>query len=313
MSPIEQLNIDLFQQYNLNVWIKRDDLLHPIIAGNKWRKLKYNILEAKRQGYKQILSFGGAYSNHLHALAYACKINNLHSIGIVRGEQHYANNYTLRWARHWGMTLKFVDRITYKLRDNPQFINDLQAQYPEAFIVPEGGSNSLALTGIKEVIEELDQQLDYDYLITPVGSGGTLAGLIAADNNRHHIRGVAVLKQHNYLQKEVLKLLSSNSNEFTHWQILDEYHCGGYGRYSPQNAKEILAFSQLTSIPFEPVYSGKMVLALLDLTKQGYFKPGSTIVLLHTGGLQGLGGMAERGLIKATDWPVPAPAPNTQS
>lgn len=305
MSPIEQVDLEVFRQHNLQVFIKRDDLLHPVISGNKIRKLKYNVIAAKEQGYKQILSFGGAYSNHLHALSYACKINNLTSIAIVRGEPQYGQNFTLSWAQHWGMKLNFVDRKTYKRRSDPEFLAALAKQYPQAFIIPEGGSNALALPGVQEIITELDQQVKYDYLFAPVGSGGTLAGLILADNNRHKICGIAVLKQHDYLELEVQRLLGVENNSPKQWKIFNEFHGGGYGKYSPQDADAIVRLNQQTNIPFEPVYSGKMMLALLNLVKQGYFESGSTIMLLHTGGMQGLGGMAERGLIDAKQWPVP--------
>ena len=182
-------------------------------------------------------------------------------------------------------------------------------QYPKAFIVPEGGSNQLALPGMGEVITELNEQIVYDYLLTPVGSGGTLAGLVRADNNQHKIFGVAVLKQQGYLTNEVNALLRDSAKFSNNWQILNQFHRGGYGKYKPEDAARILQFSQATGIPLEPVYSGKMILALLDLLEQEYFEVGSKIMLLHTGGLQGLGGMAERSLINPADWPVPEQAP----
>ncbi|WP_235282010.1 1-aminocyclopropane-1-carboxylate deaminase/D-cysteine desulfhydrase [Thalassotalea sp. ND16A] len=310
MSSLNKINYPAFSKHQVEVFIKRDDLIHPIISGNKWRKLKYNLKAAKEMGKTQILSFGGAYSNHIHALAYAGKINNLDAIGIIRGEPHYRNNFTLTWATHWGMTLEFVDRKTYKLRHNEEYLAQLQLQYPDAYIIPEGGSNHLALPGVGEVITELNEQLEYDYLLTPVGSGGTLAGLINADNNQHNLLGIAVLKQDGYLADEVNLLLAAQASNLDNWKILNQFHRGGYGKYKTADAQRILQFSQQTGIPFEPVYSGKMLLAFLDLLEQGYFQAGAKIVLLHTGGLQGLGGMAERGLLNADEWPVPERAPN---
>ncbi|OUS32450.1 cysteine desulfhydrase [Thalassotalea sp. 42_200_T64] len=310
MSPINTINHPLFTKHKVEVFIKRDDLIHPIISGNKWRKLKYNISAARKMGKTQILSFGGAYSNHIHALAYACKINNIKAIGIIRGEQHYQHNFTLSWASHWSMTLQFVDRKTYKLRHNEEFLAQLQQKYPNAYIIPEGGSNHLALPGVGEVITELNEQLEYDYLLTPVGSGGTLAGLINADQNQHKLLGIAVLKQDGYLTDEVNQLLAAHASNFENWEILNQFHRGGYGKYKTADTERILQFSQQAGVPFEPVYSGKMLLAFLDLLAQGYFQAGAKIVLLHTGGLQGLGGMAERGLLNADQWPIPAHAPN---
>ncbi len=298
----------LLSKFKIKLFIKRDDLIHPIISGNKWRKLKYNIKSALAENKHTIISFGGAFSNHIHALAYACKSNNLQSIGIIRGEPQYQSNFTLSWAKYWGMELQFVDRKTYKLRDDSAYLSELQNNHEDALIVPEGGSNTLALPGMAEVIDELQLQLDYDYLLTPVGSGGTLAGLIQADKNRHQLLGIAVLKQQGYLQQQVTQLLTQPA-VFNNWQIFEQFHRGGYGKYKIADAKRILEFSTVTKIPFEPVYSGKMLLAFLDLLEQGYFPENAQVVMLHTGGIQGLGGMAERGLIDAQQWPIPAKAP----
>ena len=303
-SPLQIIQHPLFDKHRLQVQIKRDDLIHAIISGNKWRKLKFNLITAKQQGFQGILSFGGSYSNHIHALAFACKQEQLACLGIIRGESQYADNTTLTQARAWGMQLSFVDRKTYKTRHQQDYLDQLQAHYPSYFIVPEGGSNQLALPGVGEVIQELNSQTSFDTLLTPVGSGGTLAGLIAADNNEHNLLGISVLKQENYLQQEVNQLLAPESARFNNWSILSEFHRGGYAKFSPQDGQRIIEFSQHTGIAFEPVYSGKMVLALLDLIEQDYFSAGHKIVLLHTGGLQGLAGLAERGIINAEKWKV---------
>lgn len=308
-SPVQQLQHPLFQKHNIQVFIKRDDLLHPIISGNKWRKLKYNLTLAKQLGKHGILSFGGSYSNHIHALAFACKHHNLASIGIIRGEAHYANNFTLSWAQHWGMELHFVDRKNYRLRGDGDYLASLAQKHPDYTIVPEGGSNSLALAGVGEVITELNKQMTFDTLITPVGSGGTLAGLINADNEQHQLLGIGVLKQCDYLREEINNLLPTETKAYNNWQLLTQFHRGGYAKFSTADSQRIIAFSEQTGIDFEPVYSGKMILALLDLIEQGYFKAKQRVVLLHTGGLQGLGGMAERGIIKPEEWHLPPALP----
>lgn len=304
-SPLQSISHPLFVKHKIQVQIKRDDLIHPIISGNKWRKLKGNLAQVNKGNYQGIISFGGAYSNHIHALAFACYQKNINCIGIIRGEEHYADNFTLKWAQHWGMKLHFVDRKTYRLRADNAYLKQLSKTYPHYFIVPEGGSNTLALSGVGDVIEELNQQTTFDTLITPVGSGGTLAGLIAADNEQHKLLGIAVLKQGEYLRTNIKNLLPISTSHFSNWQLLCQFHRGGYAKFSPQYAQRVLDFAQVTGIDFEPVYSGKMILALLDLIEQGYFKANERIVLLHTGGLQGLGGMAERRLISASQWPVP--------
>ncbi|MFD2167764.1 1-aminocyclopropane-1-carboxylate deaminase/D-cysteine desulfhydrase [Thalassotalea euphylliae] len=291
-SPLQEIEHPLFRKHNINVLVKRDDLIHPIISGNKWRKLKANIIEAKKVGNKGVMSFGGAYSNHIHALAYACKQEGLSSKAIIRGEPHYQNNYTLRWAAHWGMELIFVDRNTYRRRQDSDYIDELLKQHPGYHIVPEGGSNTLALVGVGDVMTELNAQADFDAMYLPVGSGGTLAGIIKADNEHHHIHGIAVLKQAEYLTTEIMNLLDNKL--FNNWQLHTQYHGGGYAKFDQLSLQTLTEFVRDTRIPFEPVYSGKMLLAFLDRVKQGFIEAGSTTVLLHTGGLQGVGGLLER-------------------
>ncbi|MBA6382690.1 pyridoxal-phosphate dependent enzyme [Colwellia sp. BRX10-6] len=303
-SPLQKIIHPLFEKHQLSVSIKRDDIIHPIISGNKWRKLKFNLRHAQAHNYIGVISFGGSFSNHIHALAFACHQQGLKSIGIIRGEKEYASNFTLSMAQQWGMELHFVDRKSYRLRENKEYLDQLQLTYPGYLIVPEGGSNTLALAGVGEVITELNQQCEFDTLVTPVGSGGTLAGLIKADNNQHNLLGIGVLKQDGYLTEQVNSLLGDNLH-FNNWQIMPEFHRGGYAKFSKEDVEKILSFSQQTGFIFEPVYSGKMILALLDLIDQQYFPKGHRLVLLHTGGLQGIGGLIERGLLNANDWNMP--------
>jgi len=307
LSKLEKLKHPLFDKYQLDVQIKRDDLLHNIISGNKWRKLKYNLERLKKGGHQGALTFGGSYSNHLHAFAYACKQQGIPCVGVIRGEARYASNFTLSWARHWGMQCHFIDRKNYRRRFDTDFIAELNELYPNYFVIPEGGSNSLAIPGVAEVLTELNQQTEFDTLMTPVGSGGTLAGLISGDtvtnSKQHRILGIAVLKQAEYLVNNVKDLLTERGLTHRNWQLLTEFHRGGYGKFSAEDAQRIVAFNQQTGVTFEPVYSGKMILALLDLIEQGYFQAKERIVLLHTGGLQGLGGMIEQGRLNSEDWP----------
>lgn len=310
LSPVQLLAHPLFDKHKVQVYVKRDDCIHPIISGNKWRKLKYNVAFLKKQPTIQgALTFGGSYSNHIHAFAFACYQQKIPCIGIIRGEADYANNFTLTCARRWGMKLHFVDRQSYRRRHDTDYLALLQKQFPNYFIIPEGGSNELAIPGVAEVMTELKTQIQFDTLLTPVGSGGTLAGLIIGDkenySEEHKLLGIAVLKGADYLIKEVNSLLPATVTSHHNWQILTNFHRGGYAKFSDQDIQRILEFTQITAIDFEPVYSGKMVLALLDLLEQGYFKAGERIVLLHTGGLQGLGGMIERSILNSADWPMP--------
>ncbi len=307
-SILQPINHPTFAKHNVQVMIKRDDKLDNIISGNKWRKLKYNLQDIKATGKKGIITFGGCFSNHIHATAFACYQQKLPAIAIIRGEASNQNNYTLAWAKHWGMKLIFVDRKTYRLRDDEIYLQHLQQQYPDYAIVPEGGSNTLALTGVAEVIDELNQQATFDTLMTPVGSGGTLAGLIVGDKEQHKLLGVSVLKQETYLENQIRNLLPEHAKAYSNWVLLNEYHCGGYAKFSQDDTNKIREFSIDTGIDFEPVYSGKMLLALLNLVETGYFPAQHRIVLLHTGGLQGLAGMFERGILNADEWPsLPVP------
>lgn len=310
-SALQAMTHPLFTKHKLTVHIKRDDLIHNIISGNKWRKLKYNLEYAKSIGAKGVITFGGCFSNHIHACAFACLKQKLPVIGIIRGEENNQNNYTLAWAKYWKMQLTFVDRKTYRMRDNDVYLKQLQRQYPDYFIIPEGGSNSLALRGVSEIIDELNEQCEFDTLITPVGSGGTLAGLVVGDNDKHNLLGIAVLKQQSYLEQEVQSLLNNQYKGKNNWRIAHQFHRGGYAKFSQSDANNIRTFSNIVGIDFEPVYSGKMILALLDLIESGYFPEHYRIVLLHTGGLQGLAGMFERGLLNQDEWPL-LPAPPVQ-
>lgn len=317
LSELQPLYHPLFKQYNVQVFVKRDDNIHPIISGNKWRKLKYNLVHIQQNKHiKGVLSFGGSYSNHIHAFAFACFQQGIPCVGIIRGEQNYADNFTLSWAKHWGMKLHFVDRKTYRRRHDSDYLLELQQSYPNYFIVPEGGSNELAIDGVAEIMTELNQQIEYDTLITPTGSGGTLAGLITGDyiNNQgvhslHKLLGIAVLKEADYLVDEIKKLASKQAQQHNNWQLLTNFHRGGYAKFSPDDAQRILEFNQISGVNFEPVYSGKMILAVLELLEQGYFKSGERIVLLHTGGIQGTGGMIERGILSNKLWRMPEQAP----
>jgi len=298
-SPLQKIEHPLLDLWQLTLSVKRDDLLHPEISGNKWRKLKYSLFEARRQQVDHILSFGGAYSNHIHALAAAGFHFGFKTSAIIRGESWYANNPTLKQALAWGMELQFVTREEYKQRAEPAYLQSLQNAYPKAFIVPEGGSNRFSLRGVMETQQEMLQQADrpVDHIITATGSGGTLAGLIAGaaqSQPQPKVTGIAVLKNAHYLNQEIASLLqSANINNSNKWCLQTEFHHGGYAKV-PVELKHFCAqFSLQTGIPVEPIYTGKMFYALFKLIEQGYFNRGEHIVALHTGGLQGLEGLKE--------------------
>lgn len=269
----------------VELWIKRDDLLHPVMSGNKWRKLKYVLNHALHLDAGCIVSMGGAYSNHLHALAFAGKSLGIKTVGLVRGEQPEAFNPTLLDLRDWGMELRFVPRGDYRRLRGYKQHDSLPGLKPGQYWLPEGGATDLALPGIAETVAEID--LGFDVLAVACGTGTTLAGLIAHAPASSRILGVAALKNAGFLVYDVQQLLGSRNITRTNWQIALDYHCGGFAQTSPALLEFIRQFQARHGVPLEPVYTGKLLFAIYDLLKQGYFQAGQRLVVLHTGGLQG--------------------------
>ncbi|MCG7531453.1 pyridoxal-phosphate dependent enzyme [Psychrobium sp. MM17-31] len=291
-SPLQQLSDPLFDEHRIKVYIKRDDLIHPQISGNKWRKLKYNLLYAKQQGYNEVLSFGGAYSNHIHSLAFAGQANGLKTIGIIRGE-YDPNNPTIRDAKEAGMHIEFVNRSDYRRRFDQDYLSEIQDKYPNALIVPEGGTNDLALLGLAEMVEEIPKE-KAQFIITACGSGGTSAGILKAMQPEQTLISIPVLKKADYLKQEIIDLAKCNVHQL---QFLTEFHQGGYGKVTPELVTFIEQFETTHAIQLEPIYNGKMMIAFYQLVRENYFKPHSSVTLIHTGGLQGLNGLKQRGII----------------
>jgi len=281
-SILTKIDAPLFEQYHIELWIKRDDLLHPVISGNKWRKLKYILNDALSVGADTLISMGGAYSNHLHALAYVGKALNLKTIGIIRGEQPETLTPTLIDMKNWGMELKFVSRSDYRTIRHYQGWQDLPGIRPHQYWLPEGGAQTLALKGVAELVKEID--IPYNILCVPCGTGTTLAGIIAAVPEHVTVLGFAALKNAGFLTTDVERLLPQPR---ANWQINQDYHFGGFAKTNAELTEFIKEFELTTKIPLEPVYTGKMMFALYDLLKKGYFKPGQRIIAVHTGGLQG--------------------------
>jgi 1-aminocyclopropane-1-carboxylate deaminase len=290
---IHHIDTSFLKKRNIYLGVKRDDLLHPLISGNKWRKLKYNLAHMKKLKKTELLTFGGAFSNHIHACAAAGKEFNLTTHAIVRGPELDHHNPTIQFAKQCGMQLHVVNRLEYRQRNDPDYLNSLQARFPSAYIIPEGGTNSLALLGCQELVNTLPE---HDYLICPTGSGGTLAGLIEGSETATQVIGIAVLKQADYLKDEIRKL-STKANLQNNWQLLTDFHGGGYGKFTPQLWRFCQEMNNNHNLPLEPIYSGKMMYALWQLIEQDYFPAGSKIIAVHTGGMQGLDGLKYRGLI----------------
>lgn len=273
--------------YGVELWLKRDDLLHPVISGNKWRKLKFSLDHALSVGADTLVSMGGAYSNHLHALAYAGKALGLKTQGLIRGERPETLNPTLVDLLDWGMELNFVSRSDYRLLRHYKGHQDLPGLSPNQYWLPEGGAQALALAGVAELVKEID--VTYDIICTPCGTGATLAGIIGAVPEQVIVLGFAALKNAGFLSAEVAALLPK---AYANWQINLDYHFGGFAKTTPELRNFIAEFGRITGIPLEPVYTGKMMYALYDLLAKHTFKPGQRIIAVHTGGLQGNRGYA---------------------
>jgi len=282
-TPIQQIHSPLLEHHGVELLIKREDQNHLSVSGNKWWKLKYNLEEAVRQGHKTVLTFGGAYSNHIYATAAAAAEIGLHSIGIIRGDEILPRNPTLEFAHQQGMILHFVSREDYKNKISPAFVNRLNETFGEFYSIPEGGTNDLAVKGCSEFAQTL-APISFDYLCLPVGTGGTMAGIVAGLSGRNII-GFSVLKDGAFLSKEVADLAPDRAT--TKWQINLDYHFGGYAKTTPALINFIRTFEQQYGIPLDQVYTGKMMYGIFDLMEKGFFKKGATILVLHTGGLQG--------------------------
>lgn len=264
------------------LWIKRLDLVHPHISGNKFYKLKYNFLAAQAQGYQHVLTFGGAYSNHIAATAFAAQLFGWKSTAIIRGEELAQRplNSTLALAHKMGMEFRFVSRERYRQKNSPDFLQNLQHEYPDAYILPEGGTNALAIQGCQEILNA-DDLHQFDLICCAVGTGGTLTGLIEASLPNQKILGFSALKG-DFLTQEAQQRTSKKN-----WQITDEFCCGGYAKTTPELLAFIRAFEKEHAIPLEQIYTGKMLFGLSSMIQRGEFNAGERILLIHTGGLQG--------------------------
>jgi len=277
----------------VTLFIKREDLVDAELGGNKWRKLKYNLEAAQQQNHDTLLTFGGAYSNHIYATAAAGQRCGYKTIGIIRGEQHLELNPTLQFATDCGMQLDYVDRETYRNKTSQSYIDQLHKKYGRFYLLPEGGSNLLALKGCAEIIDEIDT--DFDVVCVACGTGATLAGLISNLPDKQQATGFAVLKGADFITTDVKSLLQqANIRPTSTWQVNTDYHFGGYAKTDQALWDFIAQFKKDFDIELDAVYTGKMFYGLFDLINNGYFKPGTRIVAIHTGGLQGNKGFSPK-------------------
>jgi 1-aminocyclopropane-1-carboxylate deaminase len=281
-APLQEIYHPDFTKRQVRLYIKREDLIHPHISGNKWRKLKYNLVEAKKQGKKKLLTFGGAYSNHIAATAFAGKEYGFETIGIIRGEEHLPLNPTLQSVKNWGMDLHYVDRESYRDKDSEVFIASLKNRFGDFYLLPEGGANNLAVKGCAEIVNNISVQ--FNYICCPCGTATTLSGIASSLNSNQKAIGFAALKGGDFLNDNVEAFIGKG---FDNWEINNDYHFGGYAKHSKELIDFIDMFAEYHAVPLEPIYTGKMMYGIFDLLNKGFFPEGSSIIAVHTGGLQG--------------------------
>jgi 1-aminocyclopropane-1-carboxylate deaminase len=289
-SPVQLI----WQHNQVEVWLKRDDLIHPQVSGNKWRKLKFYWQDFKKSNKSTLATFGGAYSNHLAATAAAGAHYKVPTMGWVRG-QELTSNPTLDFCRAQGMQLHFISRQAYRQKDHPAFLKDLQNKYPHVYFIPEGGKGPLGIKGCQAITQELTQK--FDWICASAGTGTTMAGMLLSQYPARYL-AFAALKDQGFLETNILESVSKlapQRGSKKSWQqkfsVQTNYHFGGYGKVNADLITFMNRFFAETGIKLDPIYTGKMFFGIVDLLNEGYFKPGSKILALHSGGLQGIEGM----------------------
>ena len=299
-SPTVKVEDPWLEEYGVTLLIKREDLIHQEIQGNKWRKLRYNLMAAVQGDHHTILTFGGAYSNHIAASAYACWSAGLDLIGVIRGEDTSKDNPTLAKAKALGTEFHFVSREDYRRKTEQEFIDDLKNMFGRFYLIPEGGANKEGVKGCSEILGEVEQ--DFDVVCCAMGTGTTVAGLLLSLKENQKLIGFPALKGGEFLKDEVLGLIETARLKPIHqeqssinWELSTDYHFGGFAKMKPELVEFIEGFQNRTDIPLDPVYTGKMMFGIYDLIKKGEIEKGRKILAIHTGGLQGWNGMIDQG------------------
>ncbi len=276
----------VLEDSNITLYIKREDQIHPYISGNKFRKLKYNLHQAKAENKDTLLTFGGAFSNHILAVAAAGKEQKFKTIGIIRGEElvfKINENPTLQKAQEFGMQFEFVDREMYSTKREDSYLEKLKQKFDDFYLIPEGGTNELAVKGCEEILNEDD--FEFDYICCAIGTGGTISGIINCSKSSQQVLGFPALKG-NFLYEDIRKFVKRDN-----WKLISDYHFEGYGKVTSELISFINDFKMKYDVPLDPIYTGKMVFGVIDLVQKNYFPSGSKVLLIHTGGLQGIQGM----------------------
>ena len=287
MSFFEKINsvnqriiLPLLNKSDFKIYIKREDKIHPIVSGNKFRKLKYNIQKAKELNKNVVITFGGAYSNHLLATAYVGKVENLKTIAYVRGEElkNIKYNSTLQKCKDFGMEFVFISRDDYRKRNELNYILSIKTRFNNAYIIPEGGTNELGVLGCEEILNSNDSF--FDVICCPVGSGGTISGIINSSSNNHKVIGFSALKG-----SEINNVISKFAYK-SNWKIFDDDIFKGYANIDNRLVDFINIFFKNTGILLDPIYNSKMVYRIIKLIENKEWEFGKKILLVNTGGLQ---------------------------
>lgn len=290
--PVQRVEHKVFTDAGIDVVVRRDDLIDPQLSGNKFYKLFFNLRAAREQGFTRLLSFGGAYSNHLHALAAAGHRYGFNTLGVVRGERPAQLSPTLGDAEAWGMQLVFISRADYQYKSEPELLAELQSRYGGFYLIPEGGANLAGARGMQLLGHALEQQLkgDYTAVCMACGTGTSVAGLAAGIDSTKLALGFSVLKGEGGLGDVISttyrQLCASDTT--ANWRLISGFHAGGYGKKHPEYLTQFWqSFERTSGIPLDPVYTLKLFWGIDSLARQGYWPPGSRIVAIHSGGLQG--------------------------
>ncbi|MCC5650407.1 pyridoxal-phosphate dependent enzyme [Nostoc sp. XA013] len=319
--PIQQINSKIARNAGVDLYVLRLDLMHPFVNGNKWFKLKYNLLDAKEKNFTTLLTFGGAYSNHIYATAAAGNLFGFRTIGVIRGEERLPLNPTLSFAVQQGMQIVYLNRGMYRQRNTAALEEYLQQRFGEVFIIPEGGSNLNGVRGCTEIIADAMPTVvtelcrsrsvsqrsagytyAFDHICVACGTATTLAGIALSLHEGQRAIAFPVLKNGAFLAPQIESLLTnylafglpSPYSSPASWELVCDYHFGGYAKVN----NELLLFSQQFTeqhgVPLDYVYTAKMFYGVMDLLQQEFFSKGDRLLLIHTGGLQGNVGMEER-------------------
>ena len=276
---VHLLESDFLREMGVEVYVLRLDELHPIISGNKWYKLKYNLDEARRGN--GILTFGGAFSNHIYAAAWACNQLGIPSVGIIRGEETQPLNNIMKSAKNWGMEIKYISRSDYRKKAESKFLDDLKAQYANFHIIPEGGANEIGVRGAEEILSRIE--IYYSHIACSIGTGAMMGGLVNSVKHMAKVIGYSSLKGGAFLVDEVRHFVRNNEVGF---EISIDYHFGGYAKSTPELEKFIEDFKNDYDIQLDWVYNGKMFYGLFHDILKGKFEKGAKIIAVHCGGIQ---------------------------